>query len=357
MPEFEEEEELLEEEEEGQASEMYEHHRIEADNGQNLLRVDKFLMSRLPNASRTKIQEAADAGNILVNGKAVKSSYKVKPKDIVSVVMAYPRREIEIIPENIPLNIVYEDDDLMVVNKPAGMVVHPSYGHYTGTLVNALAWHLRGNPLFKENDPRPGLVHRIDKDTSGLLVIAKTEEAKTKLSSQFFHKTSSRKYVAVCWGNLENDNGTIIGNIGRSISNRKIMGVFPEGSDYGKHAVTHYHVLERLGYVNVVECVLETGRTHQIRAHFKSIRHPLFNDPEYGGNEILKGTTFTKYKQFVQNCFALCPRQALHAKTLGFEHPGTGEWMDFNSEIPQDIQQLIEKWRGYVAKRELEDIE
>ena len=357
MPEFEEEEELLEEEEEGQASEMYEHHRIEADNGQNLLRVDKFLMSRLPNASRTKIQEAADAGNILVNGKAVKSSYKVKPKDIVSVVMAYPRREIEIIPENIPLNIVYEDDDLMVVNKPAGMVVHPSYGHYTGTLVNALAWHLKGNPLFKENDPRPGLVHRIDKDTSGLLVIAKTEEAKTKLSSQFFHKTSSRKYVAVCWGNLENDNGTIIGNIGRSISNRKIMGVFPEGSDYGKHAVTHYHVLERLGYVNVVECVLETGRTHQIRAHFKSIRHPLFNDPEYGGNEILKGTTFTKYKQFVQNCFALCPRQALHAKTLGFEHPGTGEWMDFNSEIPQDIQQLIEKWRGYVANRELEDIE
>ena len=357
MPEFEEEEELLEEEEEGQASEMYEHHRIEADNGQNLLRVDKFLMSRLPNASRTKIQEAADAGNILVNGKAVKSSYKVKPKDIVSVVMAYPRREIEIIPENIPLNIVYEDDDLMVVNKPAGMVVHPSYGHYTGTLVNALAWHLKGNPLFKENDPRPGLVHRIDKDTSGLLVIAKTEEAKTKLSSQFFHKTSSRKYVAVCWGNLENDNGTIIGNIGRSISNRKIMGVFPEGSDYGKHAVTHYHVLERLGYVNVVECVLETGRTHQIRAHFKSIRHPLFNDPEYGGNEILKGTTFTKYKQFVQNCFALCPRQALHAKTLGFEHPGTGKWMDFNSEIPQDIQQLIEKWRGYVANRELEDIE
>ena len=304
MPEFEEEEELLEEEEEGQASEMYEHHRIEADNGQNLLRVDKFLMSRLPNASRTKIQEAADAGNILVNGKAVKSSYKVKPKDIVSVVMAYPRREIEIIPENIPLNIVYEDDDLMVVNKPAGMVVHPSYGHYTGTLVNALAWHLKGNPLFKDNnDPRPGLVHRIDKDTSGLLVIAKTEKAKTHLGLQFFNKTSDR-------------------------------------------------ILERLGYVNVVECILETGRTHQIRAHFKYIKHPLFNDKEYGENEILKGTTFARYKQFVNNCFEICPRQALHAKTLGFEHPTTGERLSFDSEIPDDMQQLIQKWRAYILSRE-----
>ena len=293
--------EELGEDEPEQEQEMYEHFRLEVDPGQNLLRIDRFLVDRLPNVSRTKIQEAAEAQCVQVNNKPVKSNYRVKPKDIVTLMLPHPKREIRVIPEDIPLNIVYEDDYL--------------------------------------------------------LVIAKTEEAKTKLSSQFFHKTSSRKYVAVCWGNLENDNGTIIGNIGRSISNRKIMGVFPEGSDYGKHAVTHYHVLERLGYVNVVECVLETGRTHQIRAHFKSIRHPLFNDPEYGGNEILKGTTFTKYKQFVQNCFALCPRQALHAKTLGFEHPGTGEWMDFNSEIPQDIQQLIEKWRGYVANRELEDIE
>ena len=310
MPEFEEEEELLEEEEEGQASEMYEHHRIEADNGQNLLRVDKFLMSRLPNASRTKIQEAADAGNILVNGKAVKSSYKVKPKDIVSVVMAYPRREIEIIPENIPLNIVYEDDDL-----------------------------------------RPGLVHRIDKDTSGLLVIAKTEKAKTHLGLQFFNKTSDRKYVAVCWGNLEDETGTITGHIGRNLTNRKVMACFPDGS-HGKHAVTHYRVLERLGYVNVVECILETGRTHQIRAHFKYIKHPLFNDKEYGGNEILKGTTFARYKQFVNNCFEICPRQALHAKTLGFEHPTTGERLSFDSEIPDDMQQLIQKWRAYILSRE-----
>ena len=265
--------------------------------------------------------------------------------------MSYPRREIEIIPEDIPLNIVYEDDDLMVVNKPAGMVVHPSYGHYRGTLVNALAWHLKDNPLFKENDPRPGLVHRIDKDTSGLLVIAKTEKAKNHLASQFFHKTSDRKYVAVCWGNLDTETGTIIGHIGRNLTNRKVMACFPDGS-HGKHAVTHYRVLERLGYVNVVECILETGRTHQIRAHFKYIKHPLFNDKEYGGNEILKGTTFAKYKQFVNNCFETCPRQALHAKTLGFEHPTTGKRMSFDSEIPQDMQQLIEKWRTYVQNRD-----
>ena len=250
--------EELGEDEPEQEQEMYEHFRLEVDPGQNLLRIDRFLVDRLPNVSRTKIQEAAEAQCVQVNNKPVKSNYRVKPKDIVTLMLPHPKREIRVIPEDIPLNIVYEDDYLLVINKEPGMVVHPSYGHYTGTLVNALAWHLKGNPLFKENDPRPGLVHRIDEDTSGLLVIAKTEEAKTKLSSQFFHKTSSRKYVAVCWGNLENDNGTIIGNIGRSISNRKIMGVFPEGSDYGKHAVTHYHVLERLGYVNVVECVLET---------------------------------------------------------------------------------------------------
>lgn len=345
--------ELQEEGEQEQTQEMFEHYRFEADKGQELLRIDKFLMVRLPNASRSKIQEAAEAGNILVNEKPVKSNYRVKPKDIISVVMAYPKREIEIIPEDIPLNIVYEDDDLMIINKKPGMVVHPSYGHYTGTLVNALAWHLKGNPLFKENDPRPGLVHRIDKDTSGLLVIAKTEHAKTHLALQFFNKTSNRKYVAVCWGNLEEETGTITGNIGRNLTNRKIMHTFPDG-EHGKHAVTHYRVLERLGYVNLVECILETGRTHQIRAHFKYIKHPLFNDPEYGGNEILKGTTFTKYKQFVNNCFDICPRQALHAKTLGFEHPRTGERMSFDSEIPDDMQQLIEKWRNYTSNRELE---
>lgn len=353
MEETEEQEEWLDDEEEKDSSgEMYEHYRIEADSGQNLLRVDKFLMTRLPNASRTKIQDAADAGNIRVNDKPVKSSYKVKPGDVVTVVMAYPRREIEIIPEDIPLDIVYEDDELMVVNKPAGMVVHPSYGHYQGTLVNALAWHLRDNPLFKDRkDPRPGLVHRIDKDTSGLLVIAKSERAKVHLASQFFHKTSDRKYVAVCWGNLENETGTITGHIGRNLTNRKVMACFPDGS-YGKHAVTHYRVLERLGYVNVAECILETGRTHQIRVHFKHIKHPLFNDKEYGGNEILKGTTFAKYKQFVNNCFDTCPRQALHAKTLGFEHPVTGKRLSFDSEIPADMRQLIEKWRDYVKNRD-----
>lgn len=344
-------EELLDEEDNCAEPEMYEHHRIEAENGQNLLRVDKFLMTRLPNASRTKIQEAADAGNIRVNGNPVKSSYKVKPRDIVTVMMAYPRREIEIIPEDIPLDIVYEDEAQLVVNKPAGMVVHPSYGHYSGTLVNALAWHLRGNPLFNAADPRPGLVHRIDKDTSGLLVVAKTEKAKNHLAAQFFHKTSSRRYTAVCWGNLESETGTITGNIGRSLANRKVMACFPDGS-HGKPAVTHWRVLERLGYVNVVECILETGRTHQIRAHFKHIRHPLFNDKDYGGDEILKGTTFAKYRQFVQNCFDTCPRQALHAKTLGFDHPLTGERLSFDSPLPDDMRRLIEKWRAYVQGRD-----
>ena len=344
-------EELLDEEDNCAEPEMYEHHRIEAENGQNLLRVDKFLMTRLPNASRTKIQEAADAGNIRVNGNPVKSSYKVKPRDIVTVMMAYPRREIEIIPEDIPLDIVYEDEALLVVKKPAGMVVHPSYGHYSGTLVNALAWHLRGNPLFNAADPRPGLVHRIDKDTSGLLVVAKTEKAKNHLAAQFFHKTSSRRYIAVCWGNLESETGTITGNIGRSLANRKVMACFPDGS-HGKPAVTHWRVLERLGYVNVVECILETGRTHQIRAHFKHIRHPLFNDKDYGGDEILKGTTFAKYRQFVQNCFDTCPRQALHAKTLGFDHPLTGERLSFDSPLPDDMRRLIEKWRAYVQGRD-----
>ena len=346
-------EDLLEGEEsqEEQSQETFEHHRFEVDGGQNPLRVDKFIMARLPNASRTKIQDSAELNQILVNGKAVRSSYKVKPDDVVTIVMSYPQREIKIIPEDLPLDVVYEDDVLMVVNKPVGMVVHPSYGHYSGTLINALAWHLKDNPLFKTDDPRPGLVHRIDKDTSGLLVIAKTEEAKKHLSLQFFNKTSERKYIAVCWGNLDSESGTITGHIGRNLSNRKVMNCFPDGS-YGKHAVTHYTVLEHLGYVNVVECRLETGRTHQIRAHFKHIQHPLFNDKDYGGHLILRGTTFNKYKQFVNNCFNLCPRQALHAKTLGFVHPTTGEQMSFNSEIPSDMQQLIEKWRGYVQYRD-----
>lgn len=337
-------------EEEAEAREMYEHHRIEADKGQLPLRIDKFLMTRLPNASRTKIQEATDANCILVNDKAVKSNYKVKPYDIISVRMSYPKRDIEIIPENIPLDIVYEDEQLMVINKQAGMVVHPAFGHFSGTLVNALVWHLRDNPLFTANDIRPGLVHRIDKDTSGLLVIAKTEQAKAHLALQFFNKTSDRKYVALCWGNLKEDTGTITGHIGRHPVNRKMMSVYPDGSR-GKHAITHYKVMERLGYVNLVECILETGRTHQIRAHFKYIGHPLFNDAEYGGNEILKGTTFSKYKQFVNNCFQICPRQALHAKTLGFTHPATGKRLSFDSPLPEDMEQLIEKWRNYTCER------
>lgn len=331
--------------------ELFEHFRFEVDSGQGLLRIDKYLVDRMQNASRNKIQEAADAGCIHVNEKPVKSNYKVKPKDIITIVLSYPPREIEIIPQNIELNIVYEDDAFLIVNKNPGMVVHPSYGHYSGTLVNALAYHLKELPLFNSKDPRPGLVHRIDKDTSGILVIAKTEEAKTKLSLQFFNKTSDRKYRALVWGNMENDEGTITGHIGRNLKNRKVMDVFPEG-DYGKHAVTHYRVLERLGYVNLVECILETGRTHQIRAHFKHIGHPLFNDAEYGGDQILKGTTFTKYKQFVQNCFNICPRQALHAKTLGFEHPSTGKYISFDSEIPDDMSNVIQKWRDYTANRE-----
>ncbi|MDL2283052.1 RluA family pseudouridine synthase [Odoribacter sp. OttesenSCG-928-G04] len=330
---------------------LYEHHRIEADKGQELLRIDKFLMARLPHISRTKIQQAAEAGNILVNQISVKANYRVKPGDIVSVVLAYPKREIEIVPEDIPLDIVYEDESLMVINKKPGMVVHPAFGHFNGTLVNALAWHLKDNPMFQGDDFRPGLVHRIDKDTSGLLVIAKSEEAKTHLALQFFHKTSQRKYVAVCWGNLKEKTGTIIGHIGRHPVNRKVMSVYKDGSQ-GKSAITHYTVIESLGYVDMVECVLETGRTHQIRAHFKSIGHPLFNDSEYGGNDILKGTTFAKYKQFVNNCFETCPRQALHAKTLGFVHPATGEEMLFDSELPEDMANLIEKWRNYVGTRD-----
>ena len=342
----------LEDDAAGEQDELYEHYSITADRGQSPLRLDKFLTIHMERCSRNRIQTAADAGNILVNGKPAKSSYKVKPGDRISLVMPYPKREIEIIPENIPLEIPYEDDDLLLVNKPAGMVVHPGHGNYSATLVNALTYHLQNLPLFQEGDMRAGLVHRIDKDTSGLLVIAKTADAKTNLGWQFFHKTTKRRYQALVWGNVEQDEGTIVGNIGRNTKDRLQMAVLPEGE--GKHAVTHYRVLERFGYVTLVECILETGRTHQIRVHMKHIGHVLFNDERYGGHEILKGTHFAKYKQFVNNCFDICPRQALHAMTLGFVHPVTGEEMYFTSELPDDMTNLIGKWRSYISNRELE---
>lgn len=328
--------------------ELYEHFRFEADKGQQLLRVDKFLVDRMVKTSRNRIQQAADAGCIIVNGKPVKSSYKVKPGDVVSIVMDRPRYEFEIIPEDIPLEIVYEDDDLLVVNKPAGLVVHPGHGNYHGTLVNALAWHFRDDPDYDVSDPRLGLVHRIDKDTSGLLVVAKTPEAKTDLGLQFFHKTTRRQYVAMVWGDFDEKSGTIVGNIARNPRDKLQMAVFSD-PNIGKHAVTHYEVLESLGYVSIVKCVLETGRTHQIRVHMLSKGHPLFNDARYGGDKILKGTTFAKYRQFVENCFKTCPRQALHARTLGFRHPRTGEEMDFEAPIPADMTELFEKWRRYRA--------
>lgn len=326
--------------------EMYEHFRFVADKGQQMLRVDKFLVDRMEKTSRNRIQQAADAGCVIVNGKPVKSSYKVKPGDVVSIVMDRPRYELEIIPEDIPLDIVYEDEDLLVVNKPAGLVVHPGHGNYSGTLVNALAWHFKDNPDYDVSDPRLGLVHRIDKDTSGLLVVAKTPEAKTHLGNQFFHKTTRREYVAVVWGDFSEPEGTIVGNIARNPRNKLQMAVFDDPT-IGKHAVTHYKVIESFGYVSIVKCVLETGRTHQIRVHMLSKGHPLFNDARYGGDKILKGTTFAKYKQFVENCFNTCPRQALHARTLGFVHPRTGLEMDFESPVPEDMTTLIEKWRAY----------
>lgn len=337
----------------GDDARLYEHFRVVADKGQGLVRVDKYLFERIVNASRNRIQKAADAGFVMVNDKPVKSSYKVKPLDVITVVMDRPRYENEIIPEDIPLNIVYEDDALMVINKPAGLVVHPGHGNYHGTLVNAIAWHLKDNPSYDANDPHVGLVHRIDKDTSGLLVIAKTPDAKTNLGLQFFNKTTKREYRALVWGIMENDEGTITGNIARNPRDRMQMAVFSD-PEIGKHAVTHYKVLERIGYVTLVKCVLETGRTHQIRVHMKHIGHVLFNDERYGGHEILKGTHFSKYKQFVNNCFDACPRQALHAMTLGFVHPATGEEMYFTSGLPEDMALLIDKWRSYISNRDLE---
>ncbi|MBN1985359.1 MAG: RluA family pseudouridine synthase [Prolixibacteraceae bacterium] len=343
-------EDYIQDNEELEEGGMFEHYRLTVDAGQSTVRIDKFLANRIDNASRSRIQAAADAGNILVNQVPVKPNYKVKPNDEILIVMDYPRHELKIIPEDIPLNIVYEDDQLLVINKPPDFVVHPGHGNYSGTLVNALAFYFRDLPLFNSEDPRPGLVHRIDKDTSGLMVVAKTELAKNKLALQFFEKTSERRYQALVWGNVKEDEGTITGNIGRSLKNRQVFTVFPE-EDYGKHAVTHYKVLKRIGYVSLVECKLETGRTHQIRVHMKYINHPLFNDANYGGDQILRGTTFSKYRQFVQNCFKILPRQALHAKTLGFTHPSTGKFMQFNSELPEDMATVIEKWENYIAHR------
>lgn len=331
--------------------ELYEHFRTVVDKGQAPVRIDKYLFERIVNASRNRIQMAADNGFVMANGKPVKSSYKVKPLDVLTVMMDRPRYENDIIPEDIPLNIVYEDDDLMVINKPAGLVVHPGCGNYHGTLVNAIAWHLRDVPTYNPNDPQVGLVHRIDKDTSGLLVVAKTPDAKTSLGLQFYNKTTKREYNALVWGIVEQDEGTITGNIGRNPRDRMQMAVMSD-PEQGKQAVTHYQVLERLGYVTLVKCVLETGRTHQIRVHMKHIGHTLFNDERYGGHEILKGTHFSKYKQFVNNCFEICPRQALHAKTLGFVHPRTGEEMFFTSELPEDMTCLLERWRTYISNRE-----
>jgi 23S rRNA pseudouridine1911/1915/1917 synthase len=342
-------------------AELFEHYRVVADKGQDLLRIDKFLMNRVQNATRTKIQQAAENGNILVNEKPVKSNYKVKPHDVITVVFAHPPREIELIPQNIPIDVVYEDNDLIIVNKQPGMVVHPGYGNYKGTLVNALIYHFQNLPISTtgavqkletesgKTTPalRPGLVHRLDKNTSGIMVVAKSETAMNKLAKDFFDRNLERKYVALVWGDFAEESGTVIGNIGRHLKDRKLMDVFPEGSEFGKHAITHWKVLERFGYVTLIECKLETGRTHQIRAHMQHIGHSLFNDDTYGGNRILKGTTFARYRQFVENCFNLMPRHALHAKSLGFNHPITGKFIHFDSELPQDMQAVITKWRNY----------
>lgn len=332
------------------ARELYEHFRFVADKGQALLRVDKFLTERLQNSSRNRVQQAADAGCILVNGRPIKSNYRVKPLDVVTVVMDRPRYENEVLPEPIPLDIVYEDDTVLVVNKPAGLVVHPGHGNYNGTLVNGLAYHFKDNPDYDVNDPRMGLVHRIDKDTSGLLVVAKTPDAKTNLGKQFFNKTTKREYLALVWGCPSPSPGTIVGNIDRDPRDRLRMAVFDPDSGIGKLAVTHYEVLEPLGPVSLVKCVLETGRTHQIRAHMKHIGHPLFADARYGGDQILRGINSGAYRKFVANCFEVCPRQALHARTLGFVHPVTHREMFFTSELPDDFKALLDRWRARAAQ-------
>lgn len=363
--------------------ELFEHYRIEVEKGQHLLRIDKFLMNRTQNATRSKIQQSAENGSILVNGKPVKSNYKVKPFDLITVVLAHPPREIELIPQNIPLNVVYEDNDLIMINKNPGLVVHPGYGNYSGTLVNALVYHFQNLPINKAGEKRtesgddskhsvadsssksssskhtpnlrPGLVHRLDKNTSGIMVVAKSEIAMVRLAKDFFDRNLDRIYHALVWGDFKEDTGTITGNVGRHLKDRKKMDVFPPDSELGKHAVTHYKVLERFGYVTLLECKLETGRTHQIRVHMQHIGHSLFNDQLYGGDRILKGTTFAKYRQFVENCFTLLPRHALHAKSLGFTHPTTCEYIHFDSELPEDMQSVITKWRSYAVSMALEE--
>ena len=337
---------LTDEVDDDEQQQLYEHFRIEVDRGQVAVRADKFLFEKLQHSRRNRIQKAADAGFVHVNDKPVKSNYKVRPGDSVTLMLDRPHFDTTIEPEDIPLEVVYEDEQLMVINKPAGMVVHPGCGNFSGTLVNAVAWHLKDNPNYDPNSPEVGLVHRIDKDTSGLLVVAKTPEAKSALGVQFFNKTTHRSYNALVWGNFVEDEGTIEGNIGRDPKDRLRMAVFPTDSNEGKPAVTHYRVMERYGYTTLVECILETGRTHQIRAHMKHIGHPLFADERYGGTEILRGERTASYRQYIHNAFKLCPRQALHARTLGFVHPTTHQQMDFTSQLPADMEALIEKWRG-----------
>lgn len=335
---------------------LYEHFRFVVDKGQAALRIDKYMCEKLPHATRNRIQQAAAAGYIHVNGKPVKSNYKVRPLDVVSLVLDRPRHDTGIVPEDISLDVVYEDDALMVINKPAGMVVHPGAGNFTGTLINAVAWHLKDVPSFDANNPEVGLVHRIDKDTSGLLVVAKTPEAKTNLGLQFFNKTTHRSYEALVWANLVEDEGRIEGNIGRDAKDRLRMTVYPSDGDIGKPAVTHYQVLERFGYTTHITCVLETGRTHQIRAHLKHIGHPLFGDERYGGCEVLRGVRSSTYNAFIHNCLKQCPRQALHARTLGFVHPVTGKQMDFTTPLPADMEALLDKWRIFIKGQETKNI-
>jgi len=334
-----------------QEQELYEHYRYEVNPGQSMLRIDKYLSTRIENVSRTRVQAAAQAGNILVNDIPVKPNYRVKPLDIIQVLLPNPPREIELIPQDLPVKVIYEDDDLIVVDKAAGMVVHPAYGNYSGTLMNALMFHFRDLPLFQTGELRPGLVHRIDKNTSGLLVVAKNEYAHNKLARQFFNHTTGRRYLALVWGTPDPAEGTITGHVGRNVRDRKIMQVFSDGSQ-GKHAVTHYKIIEQFSYVSLIECRLETGRTHQIRVHMAWTGHPIFNDEEYGGHRILKGTTFSKYQQFVRNCFELLPRQALHAQTLAFDHPVTGKRISFEAPIPPDMEAVIKKWRNYISGRD-----
>lgn len=340
---------MMEFQEEEEDNDLFEHYRFKADKGQELLRIDKFLMDRIPNTTRNKLQNALTEGHILVNKKPVKANYRVKPLDDISVELPYPPQEIDLIPENIPLDILYEDDAIIVLNKQSNMVVHPGFGNFTGTLVNGLIYHFEHLPETAMAN-RPGLVHRLDKNTTGVMVVAKTEKSLSHLGNQFFERSIERRYQALVWGDFEEESGTIEGHVGRSLQNRKVMSIFPDG-EYGKHAITHYKVLKRYGYVTLVECKLETGRTHQIRVHMQYIKHPLFNDFDYGGDRILKGTSFSKYKQFISNCFNILPRQALHAKSLGFEHPTTKEWMHFETDLPDDMKMVLEKWETYVSNR------